>query len=110
MNTTPVPDARALRSAAENFAAAVEPAGEVASALGSVAHQLSFLERTERLRDQPDAMGARESATLVIGDALGLADASLQDASYSLYAAAAAPGSPPPKQLRAARSRTARGL
>ncbi|MFF2701564.1 hypothetical protein ACFVUQ_24735 [Streptomyces cyaneofuscatus] len=165
MNTTPVSDARALRTAAENFdalrgklpfpgdphrgpdsvsvakqiselgkgitalgdeilirtvsqeldahaarvisdfAAAVEPAGEVASALGSVAHQLSFLERTEHMRDQPDAMDAREAATLVIGDALGLADASLRDASYSLYAAAAA-ASPPPRQLRAARSRS----
>ncbi|MFI5917811.1 hypothetical protein ACIA8M_04600 [Streptomyces anulatus] len=165
MNTTPVPDARALRSAAENFdalrgtlpipgdphrgpdsvtvaqqisevgkritalgdeilfrtaspnlddhtarvisdfAAAVEPAGEVASALGSVAHQLSFLERTEHLRDQPDAMDAREAATLVIDDALGLADASLRNASNSLYAAAAA-ASPPPRQLRAARSRS----
>ncbi|OCC13954.1 hypothetical protein [Streptomyces sp. PTY087I2] len=87
------------------FAVAVEPAGEVASALGSVAHQLSFLERTEHLRDQPDAMDAREAATLVIGDALGLADASLRDASYSLYAAAAA-ASPPSRQLRAARSRS----
>ncbi|MFG2504620.1 hypothetical protein ACGFOW_03850 [Streptomyces rubiginosohelvolus] len=87
------------------FTVAVEPAGEVASALGSVAHQLSFLERTEHLRDQPDAMDAREAATLVIGDALGLADASLRDASYSLYAAAAA-ASPPSRQLRAARSRS----
>ncbi|WP_065483087.1 hypothetical protein [Streptomyces sp. PTY087I2] len=166
MNTTPVPDARALRSAAENFdalrgklpvpgdphrgpdsvtvakqiselgkmitalgdeilfrttspdldahtarvvsdfAAAVEPAGEVASALGSVAHQLSFLERTEHLRDQPDAMDAREVATLVISDALGLADVSLRDASYPLYAAAATASPPPPWQLRAARSRS----
>ncbi|MFJ5105116.1 hypothetical protein [Streptomyces sp. NPDC088554] len=46
-----------------SFAAAVGPASEAASALGAVAHQLSFLNQTEHLRDQPDAMDAREAAT-----------------------------------------------
>lgn len=53
-----------------NFAAAVEPAGEAASALGAVAHQLAFLNQSESLRDQPDARDAREAAVRVMEEAL----------------------------------------
>ncbi|MEJ8653829.1 hypothetical protein WKI65_38770 [Streptomyces sp. MS1.AVA.3] len=45
-----------------SFAAAVEPASQAASALGAAVHQLSFLDHTEHLSDQPDARDARGSA------------------------------------------------
>ncbi|WP_405988382.1 hypothetical protein [Streptomyces sp. NBC_00986] len=87
------------------FAAALEPAGRAASALGSMAHQLSFLDQTEHLRDQPDARDAREAATLVLSDALDMADTALREAADSLHVASAMV-SPPNLRLKAARSRT----
>ncbi|WP_181010930.1 hypothetical protein [Streptomyces sp. SM13] len=87
------------------FASAVHPVGEAASALGAVAHQLSFLDRTEYLRDQPDARDAREAAVRVMDDALGTADTALREAADSLHAASATV-SPPSVRLRAARSRS----
>lgn len=89
-----------------SFAAAVGPAGEAASALGTVAHQLSFLNQTEHLRDQPDARDAREAAARVTEDALGVAHTALRDAADSLHAASATV-SPPSARLQAARSRSA---
>ncbi|WP_327748053.1 hypothetical protein [Streptomyces europaeiscabiei] len=88
-----------------SFAAAVEPAGEAASALGAVAHQLAFLNQTESLRDQPDARDAREAAVRVMEDALATADAALRDGANSLHAASATV-SPPSVRLQAARSRS----
>ncbi|MER5356953.1 hypothetical protein [Streptomyces sp. NPDC002785] len=88
------------------FAAAVGPAGEAASALGAVAHQLAFLNQTEHLRDQPDARDAREAAVRVTEDALGVADTALREAADSLHAASATV-SPPSVRLQAARSRSA---
>ncbi|MFJ7096771.1 hypothetical protein ACIQWL_42145 [Streptomyces mirabilis] len=88
-----------------SFAAAVGPAGEAASALGAVAHQLSFLDQTEHLRDQPDARNAREAATRVIDDALGMANTALRAAVDSLHAASATV-SPPSVRLHAAHSRS----
>ncbi|MFE3881861.1 hypothetical protein ACFXPQ_02870 [Streptomyces lydicus] len=88
-----------------SFAAAVGPVGEAASALGSVAHQLSFLDQTEHLRDRPDAREAREVAALVIGNALGMADTALRDAADALHAASTTV-SPPSVRFQAARSRS----
>ncbi|MFD5675827.1 hypothetical protein [Streptomyces sp. NPDC127040] len=88
-----------------SFAAAVRPAGEAASALGAVAHQLSFLDQTEHLRDQPDARDAREAAVRVMDDALGTADVALREAADSLHAASATV-SPPSVRFQAARSRS----
>jgi hypothetical protein len=88
-----------------NFAAAVEPAGEAASALGAVAHQLAFLKQTESLRDQPDARDAREAAVRVMEEALTTADAALHDVANSLRSASAMV-SPPSARLQAARSRS----
>ncbi|MFE2498403.1 hypothetical protein [Streptomyces scopuliridis] len=88
-----------------SFAAAVAPAGEAASALGAVAHQLSFLDQTEHLRDQPDARDAREAAARVMEDALGMADTALREAADSLHAASVTV-SPPSVWLQAARSRS----
>ena len=88
-----------------SFAAAVRPADEAASALGAVAHQLSFLHQTEHLRDQPDARDAREAAARVMGDALGVADTALGEAADSLHAASATL-SPPAARLQAARHRS----
>ncbi|MER5970369.1 hypothetical protein ABT112_11650 [Streptomyces sp. NPDC002055] len=88
-----------------SFAAAVEPAGEAASALGAVAHQLSFLNQTEHLRDQPDARDAREAAARVTDDALATADTALREAADSLHAASATV-SPPSARLQAARGRS----
>lgn len=88
-----------------NLAAVVEPAGEAASALGAVAHQLAFLNQTESLRDQPDARDAREAAVRVMEDALATADAALHDGANSLHAASATV-SPPSVRLQAARSRS----
>lgn len=87
------------------FAAAVRPAGEPASALGEMVHQLSFLSRTKHLRDQPDAQEAREAAMRVMDAALGTADTALRDAADSLHAASATV-SPPSIRLRAAHSRS----
>ncbi|MDX3583401.1 hypothetical protein [Streptomyces europaeiscabiei] len=89
-----------------NFAAAVEPAGEAASALGAVAHQLAFLNQTESLRDQPDARDAREAAVRVMEEALASAGAALLDGANSLHAASATV-SPPSARLQAAHSRSA---
>ncbi|MFF7145748.1 hypothetical protein ACFZB5_31835 [Streptomyces nodosus] len=89
-----------------NFAAAVEPAGEAASALGAVAHQLAFLHQTESLRDQPDARDTREAAVRVLEEALATADADLHDGANSLHTASATV-SPPSVRLQAARSRSA---
>ncbi|MFI7101851.1 hypothetical protein ACIBK8_21075 [Streptomyces sp. NPDC050161] len=88
-----------------SFAGAVGPAGEAASALGAVVHQLSFLNQTEHLRDQPDARDAREAAARVTDDALGTADTALREAADSLHAASATV-SPPSVRLQAARSRS----
>ncbi|MEU9484537.1 hypothetical protein AB0D83_12890 [Streptomyces decoyicus] len=88
-----------------SFAAAVGPASRAATALGSVANQLSVLDQTEHLRDQPDARGAREVATLVIGNALGMADKDLREAPDSLHAASATISSTS-LRLQAARSRS----
>ncbi|MET9086104.1 hypothetical protein ABZX77_30225 [Streptomyces sp. NPDC004237] len=88
-----------------SFAAAVEPVGEAASALGAVAHQLAFLNQTERLRDQPDARDAREAAVRVMEEALATADAALHDGANSLHAASATV-SAPSVRLHAARSRS----
>ncbi|KOV68275.1 hypothetical protein ADL00_14000 [Streptomyces sp. AS58] len=88
-----------------SFAAAVEPAGEAASALGAVAHQLAFLNQTESLRDQPDARDAREAAVRVMAEALATAGAALHDGANSLYAASATV-CPPSARLQAARSRS----
>ncbi|MEU0112814.1 hypothetical protein ABZ137_03570 [Streptomyces bobili] len=88
-----------------SFAAAVEPAGEAASALGAVAHQLAFLNQTESLRDQPDARDAREAAVRVMEEALATADAALRDGANSLHSASATV-SPPSVRLQAARSRS----
>ncbi|WP_340377180.1 hypothetical protein U5640_20260 [Streptomyces sp. SS7] len=88
-----------------SFAAAVEPAGEAASALGAVAHQLAFLNQTESLRDQPDARDAREAAVRVMEEALATAGAALHDGANSLHAASATV-SPPSARLQAARSRS----
>ncbi|MFI1592291.1 hypothetical protein ACH4WW_30800 [Streptomyces halstedii] len=88
------------------FAATVRPTGQAASALGEVAHQLSFLDRTEHLRNQPDADDAREAAVQVIDDSLSTADTALREAADSLRAASATV-SPPSVRLRAALSRSA---
>ncbi|MFD4944620.1 hypothetical protein ACFWNT_19320 [Streptomyces sp. NPDC058409] len=88
-----------------SFAAAVGPAGEAASALGAVAHQLSFLDQTEHLRDQPDAQDAREAAARVTEDALNMANTALREAADSLHAASATV-LPPSVRLQAARSRS----
>ncbi|MET7678983.1 hypothetical protein [Streptomyces sp. NPDC005423] len=88
-----------------NFAAAVEPAGEATSALGAVADQLTFLNQTESMRDQPDARDARQAAVRVIEEALATADAALHDGANSLYAASATV-SPLSVRLQAARSRS----
>ncbi|WP_371602248.1 hypothetical protein OG345_04970 [Streptomyces sp. NBC_01220] len=87
------------------FAAAVQPTGEAASALGEVAHQLFFLDRTEHLRDQPDADDAREAAVRVINESIRTADTTLREAAGSLRAASATV-SPPSVRLRAALSRS----
>jgi hypothetical protein len=92
-----------------NFAAAIEPAGKAASALGAVAHQLAFLNQTESLRDRPDARDAREAAVRVMEDALATADATLHDAANSLYSASATV-SPPSVRLQAARSRSTNAI
>lgn len=89
-----------------NFAAAVKPAGEAASALGAVAHQLAFLQQTERLRDQPDAKDAREAAVRAMEEGLATASAALDHGANSLHAASATV-SPPSARLQAARSRSA---
>jgi hypothetical protein len=88
-----------------SFAAAVRPAGEAAAALGAVAHQLSYLEQTEHLRDQPDARDAREAAVQVIGAALRTADVTLREAADSLHVASTT-ASPPSVRLQVARSRS----
>ncbi|WP_308377748.1 hypothetical protein [Streptomyces sp. ISL-98] len=88
-----------------SFAATVRPAGEAAAALGAVAHQLSFLDQTEHLRDQPDARDAREAAVRVMDDVLGTAEVALREAADSLHAASATV-SPPSVRLQAARSRS----
>ncbi|MER5972252.1 hypothetical protein ABT112_21350 [Streptomyces sp. NPDC002055] len=88
-----------------SFAAAVGPVGEAASALGSVANQLSLLDQTEHLRDRPDVREAREVAALVIGNALGMADRALRDAADALHAASATVA-PPSMWFQAARSRS----
>ncbi|MGY4932920.1 hypothetical protein ACWD7T_17770 [Streptomyces sp. 900116325] len=88
------------------FAASVRPTGQAASALGEVAHQLSFLDRTEHLRDEPDADDAREAAVQVIDDSLSTSDTALREATDSLRAASATV-SPPSVRLRAALSRSA---
>ncbi|MDT0464763.1 hypothetical protein [Streptomyces gibsoniae] len=87
------------------FSATVGPAGEAASALGAVAHQLSFLEQTEHLPNRPDAQDAREAATRVMDDALDMADTALREAADSLHTASATL-SPPPMRLHTARSRS----
>ncbi|MFD0507118.1 hypothetical protein ACFQ0G_38735 [Streptomyces chiangmaiensis] len=101
-----------------NFAAAVEPAGEAASALGAVAHQLAFLNQSESLRDQPDARDARKAAVRVMEEALATAGAALHDGANSLHAASAtvsprphgsrlpAAGPRPPRILRVRRCPT----
>lgn len=91
--------------ATTGFAAAIRPAGKAASALGAVAHQLSFLHQTEHLRDQPDARDAREAAVRVMDDALGVADTALCEAADSLHAASATVA-PPAARLQAARHRS----
>ncbi|MEU6815526.1 hypothetical protein [Streptomyces sp. NPDC046860] len=88
-----------------SFAAAVEPASEAASVLGAVAHQLAFLNRTKRLRDEPDTREARGPAIRVMGDAVATADAALHDGANSLHAASATVPSPSVR-LQAARSRS----
>ncbi|MEU3712168.1 hypothetical protein [Streptomyces catenulae] len=89
----------------DGFAGAVLPAGEAASALGSVAHQLSLLDLTEHLRDQPDARDAREAAMQVMGESLETADRALHDAATSLHIAAQGV-SPSSARLQAARRRS----
>ncbi|MFI9208563.1 hypothetical protein ACIGW7_10500 [Streptomyces sp. NPDC053253] len=91
--------------AVSSFSAAVRPAGEAAAALGEVAQQLAFLERTEYLHDRPDTRDAREAAGRVIDEALGTADTALREAADSLHAASTAV-SPPSSRLRAALTRT----
>ncbi|WP_399094133.1 hypothetical protein ACGH2B_25030 [Streptomyces sp. BBFR2] len=98
-------DAHTLR-VIDGFAGAVRPAGEAASALGAVAHQLSFLDLTEHHRDQPDVRDAREAATQVVGESLETADHVLRDAANSLHIAAEAV-SPQSARLQAARRRSA---
>ncbi|WP_183068487.1 hypothetical protein [Streptomyces sp. gCLA4] len=88
-----------------SFSAAVRPAGEAAAALGEVAQQLAFLERTEHLHDRPDTRDAREAAGRVIDEALATADMALREAADSLHAASTAI-SPPSSRLRAALGRT----
>jgi hypothetical protein len=88
-----------------SFAAAIRPAGEAASTLGEVAHQLSFLDQTEPRRNQPEARDAREAAVRVIDDALGSAEVALSEAANSLHAASATV-SPSSVRLQAARSRS----
>lgn len=87
------------------YASAVQPASEAAAALASVSKQLAFMDQTEHLREQPDARDAREAATLVIGDALGMADRALLDAADGLHSASTAL-SPPSARLQAARRRS----
>ncbi|MFF5336903.1 hypothetical protein [Streptomyces sp. NPDC013181] len=87
------------------YSAAVGPTSEAASALGRVAEQLAFLDRTEHLRDQPDADDAREAAVGVIDEALGTAQTTLRAAADSLRVAAMTV-SPPSVRLRAALSRS----
>jgi hypothetical protein len=88
-----------------SFASALRPVGEAASSLGEVAHQLAFLDRTEHLRNQPDARDAGEAAVRVIDDALDMTGLALREAAGSLHAASAAM-SPPSVRLQAARSRS----
>ncbi|WP_330457395.1 hypothetical protein OIB37_11085 [Streptomyces sp. NBC_00820] len=88
-----------------SFAAAVRPAGEAASALGDVAAQLSFLDATKHLRDQPDARDARQAAARVIDEALDTATTVLREAADSLHAASATV-SPPAIRAQTARRRS----
>lgn len=92
-------------SAICDFAAAVGPACEAASALGAVAHQLSFLNRTKHLRSQPDALDAREAAARVTDDGLGAANTALR-AGPDFLCAASAQAFSPPARLQAARARS----
>ncbi|PZT76817.1 MULTISPECIES: hypothetical protein [unclassified Streptomyces] len=87
------------------YTAAVQPTAEALSALGQVAEQLAFLDRTEHLRVQPDADDAREAAVHVIDEALCKAHTSLRDTADCLRTAATTI-SPPSVQLRAALSRS----
>ncbi|AJF68563.1 hypothetical protein [Streptomyces vietnamensis] len=91
--------------AVSSFSVAVRPAGEAAAALGEVAQQLAFLERTEHLHDLPDSRDAREAAGRVIDEALGMANTALREAADSLHAASTSV-SPPSRRLRAALGRT----
>ncbi|WP_416484244.1 hypothetical protein [Streptomyces sp. CL12] len=93
--------ARAIGS----FAEAITPASAATAALGSVAQQLAFLNRTEHLREQPDAADARAAAHMVIEDALDSAGAALHETARVLSDASASL-SLPSNRIRAARSRS----
>ncbi|MFF3536407.1 hypothetical protein ACFYXP_20975 [Streptomyces sp. NPDC002466] len=88
------------------FTAALRPAGQAASALGTVARQLSFLDQTEHLSSKPDIRDAREAVEQVIGTALRTANVTLREAADALYVASATV-LPPSVRIQAARSRSA---
>ncbi|MDQ8704120.1 hypothetical protein RCO28_16730 [Streptomyces sp. LHD-70] len=88
--------------AVTGFAAAIRPACEAASALGTVAHRLSARDQALHLGDEPEA---EENDRLVMGNALGIADEALRETCEGLRAAAAAI-SPSPARVEAARSRS----
>lgn len=83
------------------LAEAITPASAATTAVGSVARQLAFLNRTEHLPDQPDAADARAAAHRVIEDALKGADAAPRKTTRVLTTASETT-SPPPNLLQAA--------
>jgi hypothetical protein len=87
------------------FAAALEPAGRAVAALGTVSHQLAFLDHTWSRRNQPDVRDVHEHIPAVIEDALADANTTLQDAATVLHAAATSIAQPA-LRLQAALSRT----
>jgi hypothetical protein len=87
------------------FAAALEPAGRAVAALGTVSHQLAFMDHTWARRHQPDVRDVHEHIPDVIEDALADANTALQDAATVLHAAATSIAQPA-LRLKAALSRT----
>ena len=87
------------------FAAALEPAGQAIAALGTVSHQLAFVDHTWARRHEPDLRDVHDRIPEVIEDALAEADTALQDAATALHSAATSIAQPT-LRLKAALSRT----
>ncbi|WP_269858011.1 hypothetical protein [Streptomyces sp. RPT161] len=87
------------------FAAALEPAGQAIAALGTVSHQLAFVDHTWARRHEPGVRDVHGRIPHVIEDALSEAHTALQDASTALHSAATLIAQPT-LRLKAALSRT----